>query len=362
MRKVQVLAATLTLALAGTLAGGVQARVQRPQTRGRTTSTNPVTAYTQEFAHNKSGFCNGGSGTAKCDGAVNDYGTIDRVPSGFSNGGTGDYAPRTPLVGSWMAEAYGSQMPNEGQSCPQTTTEYCSGPYALFTSGSTKGEDNVFPTGGFTVTDDLYLSPSTATAGNLVDDDVELNDNTGSYGRDNVITACPQSGGYVINFGNSSPGSCTGTPIISADGWYRFVFVFSDVGGNAYVAEKVVEEDNGSIVANSGRHPEELPTGTGPTPISQWGGQATSGFPPRTSAGSRLPTLPSSWGCSRRGTRPEGTDPRARKDAGLRILVRHSHDLAATRGMPRIPTEAVELPSRELRSLCRGPRHGETTY
>ena len=305
MRKVQVLAATLTLALTGALAGGVQARVLRPQTRGRTTSTNPVTAYTQEFQHNKSGFCNGGSGNAKCDGAVNDYGTIDRVPSGFSNGGTGDYAPRTPaLVGSWMAETYGSQMPNEGQSCPQTTTEYCSGPYALFASGSTKGEDNVFPTGGFTVTDDLYLSPSTATAGNLVDDDVELNDNTGSYGRDNVITACPESGGYVINFGNSSPGSCTGTPIISADGWYRFVFVFSDVGGNAYVAEKVIEEDNGSIVVNSGRHPEEFPSSTGPTPISQWGGPGYFWLPTEDVSGQPLANFAVQLGVQSKGHTP----------------------------------------------------------
>ena len=72
-----------------------------------------------------------------------------------------------------MAETSGSQMPNEGQACPQASTEYCSGPYALFASGSTMGQDNVFPTGGFTVTDDLYLSPSTAAAGNLVDDDVD---------------------------------------------------------------------------------------------------------------------------------------------------------------------------------------------
>ena len=303
MKKVGVLAATL--AFTGALAAGVQARVIRPQARGRATSTNPVTAYTQEFQGNKAGFCNGGPSASKCDGAVNDYGTIDRVPSRFSNGGSGNYAPfTTALVGNWMALTSGSQMPNERQSCPQTTTEYCSGPYALFTSGSTVGQDNVFPTGGFTVTDDLYLSPSTVTTGQLVDDDVGMNDSSGNYGRDNVITACPESGAYVINFGNSSPGSCTGTPVISANGWYRFVFIFSDVGGDAYVTEKVIQEQNGSVVATSGRQPEEFPSSTGPTPISQWGGPGYFWLPTEDVSGMPLANVAVQLGQKSKGHTP----------------------------------------------------------
>lgn len=298
--KRKVLLATLVAAFTG-VAGGAQARVAHPQIRGRATSTNPVTTYTQEFAQNKSGFCNGGPSNPPCDGAVNDYGTIDRVRGGFSNGGSGNYAPFTPaLVGGYMAETSGSQMPNEGQACPQASTEYCSGPYALFASGSTVGQDNVFPTGGFTVTDDLYLSPSTAAAGNLVDDDVELNNSTGAYGLDNVITACPEAGGYVINFGNSSPGSCTGTPAISADGWYRFVFIFSDVGGNAYVAKKVIEEDNGSVVVNSGRHPE----GGTPTSISQWGGPGYFWLPTEDVSGQPLANVAVQLGVQSKGHTP----------------------------------------------------------
>lgn len=301
--KVKLLAALLSLASTGALAGGAQAHVSRPTAR-RSSGSHPVVAYTQEFSQNKSGFCNN-SALPPCDGAEGDYGTIDRVHSGFSNGGTGDYAPFTSaLVGNYYAETYGTQMPSEGLPCPNSSTEYCTGPYALFTSGSTKGQDNVFPTGGFTVTSDLYLSPSTATAGNLVDDDVGLNNSSGSYGRDNVITACPESGGYVINFGNSSPGSCTGTPIISADGWYRFVFVFSDVGGNAYVAEKVIEEDNGSVVANSGRRPEEFPTSTGPTPISQWGGPGYFWLPTEDVSGQPLANV-----AVQLGVQPNGHTP-----------------------------------------------------
>lgn len=317
LKRVHLLAATLTLVFAGVFTGSVlaapqarhmrpgHARVSHPQASGHAMSAHPVTAFAQEFQTNTSGFCNGGPSATKCDGGVGDYGTIDRVHSRFSNGGSGNYAPFTKaLVGSYMALTSGSQMPNERQSCPQTSTEYCSGPYALFTSGSAVGQDNVFPSNGFTVTDDLYLSPSTATTGQLVDDDVELNNNAGMYGRDNVITACPQSGSYVINFGNSSPGSCTGSPVISADGWYRFVFIFSDVGGDAYVTEKVIQEQNGSVVASSGRQPELFPTSTGPTPISQWGGPGYFWLPTEDVSGMPLANFALQLGQVAKGHKP----------------------------------------------------------
>lgn len=277
MRKVRVLATVLALG-AGAFAGvsaSVQAgqhRVARPQSSSRDAARTPypVTAYTQEFQSNTRGFCPPSSGNAPCDGAEGDYGTIDRVPSRFSNGGAGNYATSTKaLVGTWMALTSGTQVINQGRGCPQSTTEYCSGPYALFGKGAAMGKENVFPKDAFTVTDDLYLSPSTAAPdGALVDDDVGLNNHAGAYGRDNVITACPESGGFVINFGNSSPGSCAGSSVVTTDGWYRFVFIFSDVGGDAYVTEKVISESTGKVVITSGGQP----VGGTAEPISSWGG------------------------------------------------------------------------------------------
>lgn len=75
--------------------------------------------------------------------------------------------------------------------------------------------------------------------------------------------------GYIINFGHNSPGSCEGTPVITKDGWYRFVFVFSDQGGKAYLDEYVCSEPRAALVATSG--PQPVGGGT-PEPISQWGG------------------------------------------------------------------------------------------
>jgi hypothetical protein len=245
----------------------------------------PVEPFTQEFTSGTTFFCPAYSGNAPCDGntANGDYGTIDRVPSHFSNGGYGNYAPFTrALTGHWMAVVSGSGDGNQGTGCPGTTAtsnpgETCTGPYALFGTGKARGAENVFPKTGFTVTDDLYLSPTTASpAGSLVDDDVEINNNAGTYGIDNVITACaePTSAGsstlgFVINFGHNSPGSCEGTPIVTTDGWYRFVFVFSDTDGYAYLTESVRSEATGKLIATSG--PQPVGGGT-PEKISQWGG------------------------------------------------------------------------------------------
>jgi hypothetical protein len=236
------------------------------------TTKYPVKGQTQEFGSNTNGFCPG-LGNNPCDGNPNngDYGTVDRVSSGFTNGGYGNYAPSiSAYYGAYMARVSGDADGNQGAGCPQPgVTEYCTGPYALFGTGLAEGAYNVFPTGGFTVTDDLYLSPSSAqSAGQLVDSDVGLNNSNGTYGIDNVITSCYESGGYVVNFGAGSPGSCARTPAITSDGWYRFVWVFTDVAGNAYVTMSVYSEPNLNLVATSGSQP----VGGSATPISQWGG------------------------------------------------------------------------------------------
>ena len=241
----------------------------------------PVTGVSQQFTFNTNGFCTG-SPNLPCDGASGDYGTLDRVPSGFSNGGAGNYAPSTSaLFKGFFALTDGTGVGNQGAGCPGTTPtsnpgENCSGPFALFGTGANAGAENVFPANGFTVTSDLYLSSSTAgPAGSLVDDDVELNNNAGTYGIDNVITACAEpvnsDMGFVINFGHGSPGSCAGTPTITTDGWYRFVFVFSNVAGSVFLTEHVVSEANPNVVVASSGTPQPLVSGSADD-ASNWGG------------------------------------------------------------------------------------------
>lgn len=284
-------AALLAVAMSGgpsvAATGHSRASHSRPALSAAGTAANvrtaryPVQPFAQEFSMNTSSFCPAGSGNTPCDGAAGDYGTIDRVASHFSDGGAGNYAPGTPaLTGGWMAVVDGTGVANQGIGCPGTTStsnpgEDCSGPYALFGTGKAMGVENVFPAGGFTVTNDLYLSPATSgPAGSLVDDDVELNNNLGQYGSDNIITACAEDTassalGFVVNFGHGSPGSCSGTPVITTAGWYRFVFVFSDKGGDAYVAESVRSEATGNVVAST--QPEPVGGGN-PSQISNWGG------------------------------------------------------------------------------------------
>jgi hypothetical protein len=275
-----------------------------------TPASHPVTAMTQEFGTNTTPFCPSGSGNLPCDGASGDYGTIDRVPSGFSNGGSGNYAPSTKaLVGSWMALVSGTGDINQGMGCPGTGTEQCSGPFALFGTGAAQGVENVFPTKGFTVTDDLYLSPDTApittSPQSLIDDDVELNSSTsnattGFYGIDNIITACPVAGGFVINFGNGSPGSCAGTPVITSAGWYRFVFVFSDHSGNAYLTESVRSEPSAKVLASTAGF---VGGGAG-TSISTWGGPGYFWLPTENISGLPLANFALQLGVEAGGHKP----------------------------------------------------------
>ena len=290
--------------------------VTRPASAPRPASANAVspavavavTAQHQEFNSNTNGFCNNrpGGSNAPCDGNPGDYGTIDRVPTGFSNGGGGNYAPSTPAYfDGFFALTSGSGATNQGVGCTDPSVEACSGPYMLFGSPATSpAAETVFPHNGFTVTNDLYLDPSTAPAGGLVDDDVALNTSSGDFGIDNVISACPQSGGtgFTINFGNGSPGSCAGTPVITTKGWYRFVFVFSNTAGFAYVTEFVLDESNSlAQVATNG--PEPVGGGAA-THISTWGGPRYFWLPTENVSG-----LPIANVAVQTGSHPTGYTP-----------------------------------------------------
>lgn len=297
---VGILLPTMILNATSAAAAGHHALSSRPHAvaAGATTDTQsyPPVAFSQEFTTNTKYFCPAGSGNAPCDGNPNgDYGTIDRVSGGFSNGGYGNYAPSTPALdssGGYMAVVSGDADQNQGLDCPTPSGEYCTGPYALFGTGASKGVENKFPTGGFTVTADLYLSPSTAGSAatsdsdQLVDADVEVNLNTGSYGADEIITACYQSAdsGFAISFGNSSPGSCSGTSYVTTDGWYRYVWDFSDNAGYPSIAEYVYSEGSSlALVASSG--PQEIEAGGSQTRVGHWGGPGYFWLPTEDFAG-----------------------------------------------------------------------------
>lgn len=297
-------AALLAVGVSGVAAGAATghstAAGHRPAAAATATAARyPVQELTQEFATSTQPFCPAGSGNLPCSGQAGDYGTIDRVLSGFSNGGYGNYAPDTKaLTGDSFAIVTGTGDGNQGAGCPGTTAtanpgENCTGPYALFGTGKAAGRENVFPKGGFTVTDDLYLSPTTAgPAGSLVDDDVELNNSAGGYGIDNVITACAEdttsdTPGFVINFGHASPGSCEGTPKITTDGWYRFVSVFADVHGIVDLAQSVHSEATGRVIASTGLKP----LGGTPSGRSKWGGPGFLWLPTEDFAGLPLANL-----------------------------------------------------------------------
>lgn len=305
-----VLALGASAGALGATAGASVKHVARPHghhvagVRPDTESSGAPQPFAQQFAKAGSAstatsyagmFCNESSG---CDGAVGDYGTIDRVLSGFSNGGDGNYAPFTSaLSGNWFAITSGSQVENQGQGCPELgTSEYCSGPYALFPvhngGAGDNGNSNVFPFHGFTVTNDMYLDPATAPGpdGSAIDNDVELNASTATgggatnyYGNDNIIVACYETNadgqgnaGFVIQWGPgdtlcSSPNAAN-DPAITTAGWYRFVWLFTPVDGKVFVSENVIQESTGNTVGTSGTYPFEFHGDTSAEPVASVGG------------------------------------------------------------------------------------------
>ena len=197
-------------------------------------STSTLTPLVQEFSANTSPFCPAGSGNVPCDGAVNDYGTITRVASG-KNG-----VPTLAPGEHYYAETAGSQATSAG--CPSGASEYCTGPYALFDGGQLA----TFPSTGFTVTTDLYLTP--AEPGDITAD-VSLNNSDGQYGDDNFINFCPVTGGGLA-VGAGTMESCDGasTAQITKAGWYRLVWDFTPDAGDVALTQNVTSEATGYAV------------------------------------------------------------------------------------------------------------------
>ena len=257
-----VVAMTATSSPAGAAAGAVSH--PRPAAAARAaavaTAVSP-TFVSDQFQANIGGFC--GTAGEACDGS--DLGTIDAaIPVGFSNGGSGNYAPGTApaLLPTFkkMALITGTTQANQGLGCQTPGVEGCTGPYYRATP-----DQNTFPSSGFTVTNDVYLDPAaaTGTAGEI-DLDVALNDSSGNFAQDNIFAVCNQGGGagYSVTFGHNSPGDCSGSAVITNPGWYRFVWLFTNVGGKVFQTQRVIAENGGATVADSGPQPVIFPGDT----------------------------------------------------------------------------------------------------
>lgn len=266
-----VVAMTATSSPAGAAAGAVSH--PRPAAAARAAAGAAAVSPTfvsDQFQANAGGFC--ATAGEACNGS--DFGTLDAaIPVGFSNGGSGNYAPGTPaLLPTFkkMALITGTTQANQGQGCQTPGVEGCTGPYYRATPNQ-----DTFPSSGFTVTNDVYLDPgaATGTAGEI-DLDVALNNSAGGFAEDNIFAVCNQGSGsgYSVTFGHNSPGDCSGSPVITTAGWYRFVWLFTNVGGKVFQTQRVIAENGGATVADSGPQPVIFPGDSSVEPVSNVGG------------------------------------------------------------------------------------------
>jgi Putative Ig domain len=266
--------------------------VHHPQVSAKaasTSTTSTLTPLVQEFSANTSPFCPAGSGNTPCDGAVGDYGTITRAASG--TGGIPALAPGEPDY----AVTAGSQATSTG--CPSGASEYCTGPYALFDGGNVA----TFPSTGFTVTTDLYLTP---TEPGDITADVGLNNNDGAYGNDIFINFCPVTGGGLA----VSPGtmeSCDGatTAQITKAGWYRLVWDFTPDAGAIALNQNVTSEATGFAVWQGELDAPVTVNGVAATP-SNTGGPGYFWIPTENTS-----SLPLSNFAVQLGSHPGGSTP-----------------------------------------------------
>lgn len=218
-------------------------------------------SYFQGFETDTSGWCD----PTDCNGV--DYGTLDRVPSGYSNGGYADGI--ASAAGNYHARA----GINDGDTAcnPGTGTSQCWGPYTDFGLGFGDAE---FPEPGYVTQHDFYLDTVFAASHPDYRVDVEsaINNTSGSFlqGFDFNVGTTPSgwtpSPGFVVNAStnatrsgaypenpcpspSSAPNSCRTPVTITTSGWYTFRHTFRDNGG-ALEIEFQILDSLGSTVAD----------------------------------------------------------------------------------------------------------------
>jgi hypothetical protein len=235
------------VALATTLGLGAAVSSAAPKPAARTAghASVAVAAYSNTLARNTSGWCTFASG---CNGVQSNstYGTIDVVPSSFSN--YGGYAPsangpidqngsyaRVSGSGDTLTGCYVSGTPSPG-------SENCSGPYTTF--GNDENATS-FPTHGFTTTLKIFLSSTWAAAnpGQVVDWDTALNTSSAAFLEDFAFNMCTTSaggGGFYVSTSNGAGGCSTGPDEITHSGWYTFKINFHPVAGDVAATFSIV--------------------------------------------------------------------------------------------------------------------------
>lgn len=220
----------------------VSSAAPRPRAAASVSSALPnVANWSNTLAVNTNGWC----GFSTCNGVQSPttYGTIDIVPSTFSN--YGGYAPKVKgPVGQTTSYARVTGAGDSSIGCltqPGNVSapgnENCSGPYTLF------GNDHaatVFPTNGFTTSIKIELSKPWANAnpGQVVDWDVALNSNTDAYLEDYAFNLCSTTaggGGWYVSTSNGAGGCSAGPAEITVGGWYTFTTDFHTVGSEVDV-------------------------------------------------------------------------------------------------------------------------------
>jgi hypothetical protein len=210
-------------------------------------SSGKVKSYSNKLNRNTKGWCTYAEG---CNGQVGsgDYGTIDVVPESYSN--DGGYAPSVPGPGKLKAYARISGAGNDQDSvtgCSSPGDENCTGPYVLY--GGT-GTDSKFPTNGFDSSISVYLDSSWAAAnpGQVIDWDVSLNNNTGSFVEDFVFNLCSTAndgGGFYVSASNNAGGCSTGPSEVTQTGWYTLETFFAPYDGQV-TADYILVNPDGS--------------------------------------------------------------------------------------------------------------------
>ena len=150
---------------------------------------------------------------------------VDRVPSG-TNG-------VTSADGGWHAEARNAGL--------------------MFTRYG--GYSNVFPTGGYTTSVDVYLDTDDSPLGSDLrfDWSSAISTPAGTHRRDFVFSVGTNgTGGFAVSASNNSPGwpaNPARDPLtITTTGWYTFQHRFYAAAGNVLAVEMSVLDSNGNVL------------------------------------------------------------------------------------------------------------------
>jgi hypothetical protein len=271
------------LALVGSVGIGVIGMTA--SVAGAKASAGAIKNYNNKLSRNTAGWCTAAQGCNGQGGNEADYGTIDIVPSSYSNfggyaasvAGPGGQKKYARITGAGLDQDTLNGCPNPGYDAADNTP-YCEGPYVCYGGSCSYA---VFPKNGFTSSIDVYIDPVWARnhPGENVDWDVGLNNTSGAYLSDNGFTMCTTTaggGGFYLSLNQFS--SCNATPKeLTTKGWYTLKQDFQSVNGSIVVTYSITPP-SGPVwtqVVNTG----EATSGTGGPSYGWFADEDVLGFP-----------------------------------------------------------------------------------